>query len=128
MLGKRFREIGVGLTAYQRDLLWAVFQANEHHNHPVGTEIKAEVRQFGRTNTQGGQFYPRLSELADEGLVEKEQHPSDDRGKTYQLTEKGETVLTALFLRGADVFGLEIPRETLPTDPTTEIRRQEATQ
>src|SRR6056297_1676931 len=98
-MSARRRQLASNLTSYKRDLLWGVHRANRAHETPVGADVKTELEALGQTNTEGGQFYPRLNELVDAGLVTKDDHPDDGRGFTVDLTEEGNAVLTELVLR-----------------------------
>lgn len=119
MMLDRRRQIVGDLTSYKRDLLWGVYRANQQHDTPVGADVKRELETLGQTNTQGGQFYPRLNELVKRGLVMKDDHPEDERGFTVALTKDGKAVLTELVLRTADSLDMDIPKGALPS---TDVR------
>ncbi|NEU59240.1 helix-turn-helix transcriptional regulator [Halorussus sp. MSC15.2] len=116
MLSRR-RRIASDLTSYKRDLLWAVHRANhtEEKETPVGADVKRELEALGQTNTEGGQFYPRLNELVDSGLATKDDHPNDARGFTVELTEDGKAILSELVLRTAESLDMDVPECALPS-------------
>lgn len=95
-------------------MLWAIHRANQKYDVPIGSDLKSELDQLGR-KTEGGQFYPRLSELVESGLVTKADHPEDTRGFTAELTDDGTAVITHLFVRSADALGVDISESALPT-------------
>ncbi len=108
-----YRKIAGNLTSYKRDLLWSVHRANKSHDTPVGADIKNEMEELGR-NTAGGQFYPRLNELAEDDFIKKNDHPEDPRGFTAELSKKGKATLTELALRTVESLEIEIPNCALP--------------
>ncbi|NEU58720.1 helix-turn-helix transcriptional regulator [Halorussus sp. MSC15.2] len=105
------------LTSYKRDLLLAVYRANQANETPVGADVKRELEALGQTNTAGGQFYPRLNELVERDLVTKSDHPDDARGFTCDLTDEGKTVLTQLFVRNAVSLDIDVTELDLPAEP-----------
>lgn len=111
----RRRQIASNLTSYKRDLLWAIYRANQQHETPVGADVKTKLEELGQTNTEGGQFYPRLNELVDSNLATKDDHPEDGRGFTVELTEKGQAVLTELVLRTVESLDMDVPECALPS-------------
>ncbi|MFC4451390.1 hypothetical protein [Halorussus aquaticus] len=111
------------LTSYKRDLLLAVYRANQATETPVGADVKRELEALGQTNTAGGQFYPRLNELVERGFLTKSDHPDDARGFTCDLTGEGKTVLTQLFVRNAISLDIDVPESDLPADPPRPGRR-----
>ncbi|NEU59197.1 helix-turn-helix transcriptional regulator [Halorussus sp. MSC15.2] len=111
------KQTAANLTSYKRDLLLAVYRANEATEIPVGADVKRELEALGQTNTAGGQFYPRLNELVDQDLVTKSDHPDDARGFTCDLTDEGKTVLTQLFVRNAISLDIDVPESDLPAEP-----------
>ncbi len=111
------------LTSYKRDLLLAAYRANQQHDTPVGADVMDELEALGQTNTEGGQFYPRLNELVDRGLLTKSDHPDDARGFTCSLTHDGRTLLTQLFVRNAISLDIDITDFDLPAEPPRPGRR-----
>ncbi|MFC4451111.1 helix-turn-helix transcriptional regulator [Halorussus aquaticus] len=111
------------LTSYKRDLLLAVYRANQATETPVGADVKRELEALGQTNTQGGQFYPRLNELVERTLITKNDHPDDARGFTCDLTEEGREVLTQLFVRNAISLDIDVAELDLPAEPPRPGRR-----
>ncbi|WP_135855247.1 hypothetical protein [Halorussus salinus] len=79
-----------------------------------------ELEALGQTNTEGGQFYPRLNELVERGFVAKSDHPDDARGFTCDLTEEGRSLLTQLFVRSATSLDIDVPEAELPASPLTQ--------
>lgn len=77
------------LTAFQRDLLYAIAGADEPH----GLALKEELQEYYQSEVTHGHLYPTLDELVDMGLVEK--GSLDDRTNSYTLTERGEEVLAS---------------------------------
>ncbi|WP_135855218.1 helix-turn-helix domain-containing protein [Halorussus salinus] len=104
------------LTSYKRDLLLAAYRANQANETPVGADVMDELEALGQTNTEGGQFYPRLNELVEAGFLTKSDHPDDARGFTCSLTEEGRMILGQLFVRNADSLDIDIPESDLPVE------------
>ncbi|WP_162224294.1 helix-turn-helix domain-containing protein [Halorussus salinus] len=111
------------LTSYKRDLLLAAYRANQANDTPVGTDVMEELETLGQTNTEGGQFYPRLNELVERGFITKTDHPEDARGFTCNLTEEGESLVAQLFVRNATSLDIDIPETELLVNPPTECLR-----
>ncbi|WP_135855261.1 helix-turn-helix domain-containing protein [Halorussus salinus] len=111
------------LTSYKRDLLLATYRANQANDTPVGTDVMEELEALGQTNTEGGQFYPRLNELVERGFLTKRDHPDDARGFTCDLTEEGRSLLTQLFVRSATSLDIDVPEAELPASLPTECLR-----
>ncbi len=105
------------LTSYKRDLLLAAYRANQANDTPVGADVMDELERLGQTNTEGGQFYPRLNELVERGFLTKRDHPDDARGFTCSLTEEGRTILAQLFVRNAESLDIDVPESDLPAEP-----------
>jgi DNA-binding PadR family transcriptional regulator len=76
------------LTAFQRDLLYAVGARDEPH----GLAIKEVLEQYYESDIHHGRLYPNLDELVDKGLVEKGK--IDDRTNSYTLTRRGRRELS----------------------------------
>jgi len=77
------------------------------------------TRNTRPTNTEGGQFYPRLNELVERGFLTKSDHPEDARGFTCDLTEEGRRILAQLFVRNATSLDIDVPETELPASPPT---------
>jgi PadR family transcriptional regulator, regulatory protein PadR len=75
------------LTAFQRDLLYAIAGLNDPH----GLAIKDELEEYYDNEIHHGRLYPNLDTLADKGLVLKGRH--DRRTNSYTLTERGQREL-----------------------------------
>jgi PadR family transcriptional regulator PadR len=71
------------LTAFQRDLLYAVGSRDEQH----GLAIKDVLEEYYESDIHHGRLYPNLDELVEKGLVEK--GTIDDRTNSYTLTRRG---------------------------------------
>lgn len=72
-----------GLTAFQRDLLYAISGLDNPH----GLAIRDELTEYYDIEIQHGRLYPNLNTLVDKGLVGKDQE--DGRTNSYSLTERG---------------------------------------
>lgn len=77
------------LTAFQRDLLFAIGGKNEPH----GLAIKDELEGYYNSEINHGRLYPNLDTLVDKGLVEKGE--KDRRTNSYALTDRGQRELSA---------------------------------
>ena len=77
------------LTAFQRDALYTIAGADEPH----GLAIKEELEAYYEKEIHHGRLYPNLDTLADEGLIEKDQH--DLRTNAYTLTDQGRQEIEA---------------------------------
>ena len=70
------------LTAFQRDILYAI----NKHGEPYGLTIKNELETYYDSEVNHGRLYPNLDELADRGFLVKSQ--KDKRTNEYQLTDQ----------------------------------------
>lgn len=77
------------LTAFQRDLLYAIAGADEPH----GLALKEELQEYYQSEVTHGHLYPTLDALVEMELVEK--GSLDDRTNSYTLTDRGEAVLAS---------------------------------
>ena len=77
------------LTAFQRDLLYAIAGLDQPH----GLAIKAELETYYETEVHHGRLYPNLDTLVEKGLVEK--GSLDRRTNVYTLTARGRRELRA---------------------------------
>lgn len=96
------------LTAFQRDLLFAVAkrQASGQRDHGLG--IREEMESRGYKLVQHGRLYPNLDDLVDMGLVEKSQQ--DLRTNSYALTRRGKRELVSRLRAEREcVAGLDLP-------------------
>jgi len=75
------------LTSFQRDILYCTAALDE----PSGVEIRRELEEYSPTEVNHGRLYPNLNQLADEGLLNKDQ--KDDRTNLYTLTPLGKEVI-----------------------------------
>lgn len=71
------------LTAFQRDLLYAISSKDEPH----GLAIKDEIEEYYNQEVNHGRLYPNLDTLVEMGLVEKGQ--KDKRTNSYSMTQRG---------------------------------------
>ncbi|WP_226042752.1 PadR family transcriptional regulator [Natrinema sp. DC36] len=77
------------LTAFQRDVLYAIAGQDEPH----GLAIKDELEKYYETEIHHGRLYPNLDEVVDKGLVEKGE--LDKRTNYYTITARGQRELRA---------------------------------
>ncbi|MFB1066254.1 PadR family transcriptional regulator [Natrinema sp. H-ect4] len=77
------------LTAFQRDVLYAIAGQDEPH----GLAIKDELENYYETEIHHGRLYPNLDEVVDKGLVEKGE--LDKRTNYYTITARGQRELEA---------------------------------
>lgn len=73
----------IGLTGFQRDILYIVAGLGGPH----GSAIRDELEDYYRKDITSGRLYPNLDTLVDKGLVEKDQY--DKRTNCYALTDHG---------------------------------------
>ena len=88
------------LTAFQRDILWALKRTGPSK----GLAVKAALEEYLRTDVNHGRLYPNLDTLAENGLIDKSER--DLRTNEYSLTEEGKQ---ALVDRQAWQRGEEVP-------------------
>lgn len=79
------------LTAFQRDLLYAISGLDEPH----GLAVKDTLEDYYETEITNGRLYPNLDTLVEEGLVNKGQR--DQRTNTYTLSQHGVREIDARF-------------------------------
>lgn len=77
------------LTAFQRDLLYAIAGLDDPH----GLAIKDELEGYYETEIHHGRLYPNLDTLVERDLVNKGE--IDDRTNMYSLTDKGRSKIEA---------------------------------
>ncbi|WP_058366379.1 helix-turn-helix transcriptional regulator [Haloparvum sedimenti] len=77
------------LTAFQRDLLWAL----SHEGGRKGLALKDELEDYYGESLNHSRLYQNLDRLADAGLVEK--RTRDRRTNEYSLTETARRALSA---------------------------------
>ena len=77
------------LSAFQRDLLWAL----SHENHRKGLALKRALSDYYGEELNHSRLYQNLDKLVDRGLVEKSAR--DRRTNEYALTEAARRALTA---------------------------------
>ena len=75
------------LTAFQRDIMFALSKLNE----PKGLDVKEYLESYYSEEIRHGRLYPNLDTLVEQGLVNKGQH--DRRTNKYTLTDEGATEL-----------------------------------
>ena len=78
----------VGLTAFQRDILWTV---QHHGGAKYGLAIKEALEEEGYGEVNHGRLYPNLDTLVDRGLIEKSE--LDKRTNEYALTDEATSLL-----------------------------------
>ncbi|OYR58593.1 PadR family transcriptional regulator [Halorubrum sp. E3] len=77
------------LTAFQRDLLWAL----SHENARKGTALKADLAAYYSDEINHSRLYQNLDTLVECGLVAK--RARDRRTNEYSLTEAARRALEA---------------------------------
>ena len=77
------------LTAFQRDLLWAL----SHENSRKGLSLKAEIADYYGDEIYHGRIYQNLDKLVECDLVTKQAR--DKRTNEYSLTEAARRALEA---------------------------------
>lgn len=89
-------ELAANLTAFQRDLLAAIPNADHHDNEPIpyGLSVLDELESWYGEELNHSRMYMNLDDLETLGLVEKVE--INDRSKGLQLTDGGKDVLGAL--------------------------------
>ncbi|WP_424015789.1 helix-turn-helix transcriptional regulator [Halorubrum xinjiangense] len=75
------------LTAFQRDLLWAL----SHENARKGTALKADLADYYGEAINHSRLYQNLDRLVERDLVAK--RPRDRRTNEYRLTETARRAL-----------------------------------
>ncbi|OYR42203.1 PadR family transcriptional regulator [Halorubrum sp. Ib24] len=78
-----------GLTAFQRDLLWAL----SHDDARKGLSLKAELAGYYGDELNHSRLYQNLDELVECDLVAK--RARDKRTNEYRLTESARRALEA---------------------------------
>lgn len=79
------------LTAFQKEVLFAVAGLEASEQDPYGLGIKRALEDRLQKNVNHGQLYPNLDELVEAGLLEKSS--LDQRTNKYLLTEAGRRLL-----------------------------------
>ena len=77
------------LTAFQRDLLWAL----SHENARKGTALKADLADYYGEAINHSRLYQNLDRLVERDLVAK--RARDRRTNEYRLTETARRALEA---------------------------------
>ncbi|ADB63652.1 transcriptional regulator, PadR-like family (plasmid) [Haloterrigena turkmenica DSM 5511] len=77
------------LTAFQRDLLYAIAGQDEPH----GLAIKEELEDYYEKEIHHGRLYPNLDTIVDKGLVKKGE--ADRRTNFYTITDRGRREIEA---------------------------------
>lgn len=77
------------MTAFQRDILCIIAGMDE----PYGLAIKQELEEYYEEEVNHGRLYPNLDELAEQGVLEKDEY--DKRTNRYTLTDSGQNVIEA---------------------------------
>ncbi|WP_114578465.1 PadR family transcriptional regulator [Saliphagus sp. LR7] len=75
------------LTAFQRDLLFAIASFDK----PSGETVRSELNTYYSQQINHGRLYPNLDTLAEKGLVEKGE--LDRRTNYYALSDAGEQAI-----------------------------------
>jgi|APHM01.1.fsa_nt_gi transcriptional regulator, PadR family len=79
------------LTAFQKEVLFAVAQLEASEQDSYGLGIKRALEDRLQKNVNHGQLYPNLDELVEVGLLEKSS--LDQRTNKYLLTDAGKQLL-----------------------------------
>ena len=77
------------LSAFQRDLLWAL----SHDDARKGISLKAELADYYSEELNHSRLYQNLDKLVDRDLVAKKAR--DNRTNEYRLTETARRALSA---------------------------------
>ncbi len=77
------------LTAFKRDILWALFHETDHEAY--GLHIKRQLETLYGEEVNHGRLYPNLDDLVEAGLIEKSE--LDKRTNNYALTDRATTLL-----------------------------------
>ncbi|EMA64683.1 helix-turn-helix transcriptional regulator [Halorubrum lipolyticum] len=77
------------LTAFQRDLLWAL----SHDDARKGLSLKAELAEYYGEELNHSRLYQNLDKIVDRDLVAKQAR--DKRTNEYRLTESARRALEA---------------------------------
>jgi len=93
------------LTAFQRDLLYAIAGLDEPH----GLAVKDELDDYYATEIHHGRLYPNLDTLVDKGLVAKGKR--DERTNTYRPTARGRRELEERRSWEKHVLGMDFGRD-----------------
>ncbi|MDB2272327.1 helix-turn-helix transcriptional regulator [Halorubrum ezzemoulense] len=83
------RDALADLTAFQRDLLWAL----SHENARKGTALKADLADYYGEEINHSRLYQNLDKLVECDLVAKQAR--DRRTNEYSLTEAARRALEA---------------------------------
>ena len=83
------RDTLADLTAFQRDLLWAL----SHENARKGLALKADLADYYGDEIYHGRIYQNLDKLVERDLVAKQAR--DRRTNEYSLTETARRALEA---------------------------------
>lgn len=84
--------ITADLSRFQLETLYVLADSDDGL---YGLAIKDALEALYGHEHNHGRLYPNLDELADRGLIQKEEQTVDDRTNTYQLTPLGESAVTA---------------------------------
>jgi len=83
------RDTLADLTAFQRDLLWAL----SHEDRQKGLSLKAELADYYGEELNHSRLYQNLDKLVERDLVTKQAR--DKRTNEYRLTEAARRALEA---------------------------------
>lgn len=75
------------LTGFQRDLLYAIADADQQS----GQDVKETIKEYYSVEINHGRLYPNLDTLVNKELVEKGQ--LDRRTNYYAITDAGEQTI-----------------------------------
>jgi DNA-binding PadR family transcriptional regulator len=95
------------LTGFQRDLLAVLIARIEAGVETPGQRIKDDLQARGYHNINHGRLYPNLDDLADRGLVEKEEAAYDNRTNSYRPSKRGRKLIEHYASTLASDVGLE---------------------
>ncbi|ELZ38996.1 helix-turn-helix transcriptional regulator [Halorubrum tebenquichense] len=77
------------LSAFQIDLLTVCARLEQSKTNVKGLAIKEGLQDIYGEEINHGRLYPNLDELADEGLIGKDEKKIDDRTNSYRVTSRG---------------------------------------
>lgn len=81
----------VNLSAFQKEILFAVAQLEARDQDPYALGIKQSLEGRFDEAVNNGRLYPNLDDLVEMGVLEKS--TLDERTNEYRLSETGQTLL-----------------------------------
>lgn len=79
------------LSGFQRDLLVAIAEIEDHDEDSIGRAIKDRLETLYDEEVNHGRLYPNLDQLVAAGLVAKSAR--DRRSNLYRLTDEGRALI-----------------------------------